>query len=111
MLPGYVAVTDTWGAAFPPELLDLYPDAVVICTVREPKAWWKSWIGIPINAVSACGRFESCAVASASFKILTGCTAEALETVSGHDLILNWSFPHLTIQQVSEALRFTSGST
>jgi hypothetical protein len=53
MLPGYVVVTDTWGAAFPPELLDLYPDAVVICTVREPKAWWKSWIGIPINAVSA----------------------------------------------------------
>ena len=46
-------MTDTWGAAFTPELLDLYPDAIVICTVREPEAWWKSWIGLPINAVSA----------------------------------------------------------
>ena len=46
-------MTDTWGAAFTPELLDLYSDAIVICTVREPEAWWKSWIGLPINAVSA----------------------------------------------------------
>jgi hypothetical protein len=53
MLVGYIAVTDTWGAAFTPELLDLYPDAIVICTVREPEAWWKSWIGLPINAISA----------------------------------------------------------
>jgi hypothetical protein len=53
LLAGYVAVTDTWGAVFTPELLDLYPDAAVICTVREPEAWWKSWIGIPINAVSS----------------------------------------------------------
>ncbi|KAN0110093.1 hypothetical protein V8E51_006480 [Hyaloscypha variabilis] len=46
-------VTDTWGAALTPELLELYPDAVVICTLREPEAWWKSWFGIPINAVSS----------------------------------------------------------
>ncbi|KAE9362763.1 hypothetical protein N431DRAFT_551022 [Stipitochalara longipes BDJ] len=53
LLAGYVSVTDTWGAAFTPELLGLYPDAVVICTLREPEAWWRSWIGIPINAVSS----------------------------------------------------------
>lgn len=43
LLAGYVAVTDTWGAALTPELLEAYPDAVVICTVREPNAWWQSW--------------------------------------------------------------------
>jgi Sulfotransferase domain len=53
MLAGYVAITDTWGAVFTPELLDLYPNAIVICTVREPDAWWDSWIGIPLNAISA----------------------------------------------------------
>lgn len=53
LLAGYVAVTDTWGAAFTPELLELYPDAVVICTVQELETWFQSWIGIPINAVSS----------------------------------------------------------
>jgi hypothetical protein len=43
LLAGYVAVTDTWGAALTPELLGAYPDAIVICTIREPDAWWKSW--------------------------------------------------------------------
>jgi hypothetical protein len=43
MLVGYVAVTDTHGAAMTPELLELYPDAVVICTTRDEEGWWKSW--------------------------------------------------------------------
>ena len=25
------------------ELVDAYPDAVVICTTRDPKSWWKSF--------------------------------------------------------------------
>ncbi|KAL2783027.1 NAD dependent epimerase/dehydratase [Aspergillus keveii] len=41
-LDGYVAVTDAPGAQFTPELLSLYPDAIVICTVRDPIAWDKS---------------------------------------------------------------------
>ncbi|KAF2178984.1 hypothetical protein K469DRAFT_717490 [Zopfia rhizophila CBS 207.26] len=42
MLDGYVATTDTPGAQFVPELMELYPDAKVICTVRDPDAWAKS---------------------------------------------------------------------
>ncbi|MCJ1358916.1 MAG: hypothetical protein MMC33_008916 [Icmadophila ericetorum] len=34
--------TDTPGAHFVSELLELYPDAKVICTVRDPDAWAKS---------------------------------------------------------------------
>ncbi|KAL3455965.1 P-loop containing nucleoside triphosphate hydrolase protein [Aspergillus heterothallicus] len=41
-LDGYVAVTDAPGAQFTPELLELYPDAIVVCTVRDPIAWDKS---------------------------------------------------------------------
>ncbi|KAL2839833.1 P-loop containing nucleoside triphosphate hydrolase protein [Aspergillus pseudoustus] len=41
-LDGYVAVTDSPGGQFTPELLELYPDAIVICTVRDPHAWFKS---------------------------------------------------------------------
>ncbi|PWY90413.1 hypothetical protein BO94DRAFT_593235 [Aspergillus sclerotioniger CBS 115572] len=42
LLTGYVAITDCPGAQLIPELLDLYPDAKVICTVRDPIAWAKS---------------------------------------------------------------------
>jgi hypothetical protein len=41
-LDGYVAVTDSPCAQFTPELLTLYPDAIVVCTVRDPAAWYKS---------------------------------------------------------------------
>lgn len=39
---GYVAVMDSSMCQFVPELVELYPDAVVICTVRDPEAWAKS---------------------------------------------------------------------
>ena len=39
---GYVAVADSSICQFVPELMELYPDAVVICTVRDPDAWTKS---------------------------------------------------------------------
>lgn len=38
-LDGYVAVTDAPCNGLVPELLELYPDAVVICTMRDPDAW------------------------------------------------------------------------
>ncbi|KAL4812930.1 P-loop containing nucleoside triphosphate hydrolase protein [Aspergillus spinulosporus] len=41
-LSGYAAVTDTPGCQFIPELLELYPHAKVICTVRDPEAWERS---------------------------------------------------------------------
>ncbi|KAH8776779.1 NAD dependent epimerase/dehydratase [Diaporthe sp. PMI_573] len=45
-LDGYAAVTDSPGNGLIPELLDLYPDAKVICTVRDPEAWEKSMVGV-----------------------------------------------------------------
>ena len=39
---GYVATADSSLCQFVPELLELYPDAVVICTVRDPEAWARS---------------------------------------------------------------------
>ncbi|PYI35365.1 NAD dependent epimerase/dehydratase [Aspergillus indologenus CBS 114.80] len=41
-LDGYAAITDAPGCQLLPELLALYPDAKVICTVRDPVAWEKS---------------------------------------------------------------------
>lgn len=35
---GYVAVADTPHSLFVEELMDLYPDAKVVCTVRDPDA-------------------------------------------------------------------------
>jgi hypothetical protein len=42
ILDGYVATTDTPSAQFVPELLELWPHAKVICTVRNPDEWKKS---------------------------------------------------------------------
>ncbi|KAL4974587.1 P-loop containing nucleoside triphosphate hydrolase protein [Aspergillus desertorum] len=41
-LTGYAAITDTPGCQLVPELLELYPDAKVICTVRDSDAWERS---------------------------------------------------------------------
>jgi hypothetical protein len=43
LLAGYVATTDAPAIFFVEELVRLYPDAKVICTVREPNRWWKSY--------------------------------------------------------------------
>jgi hypothetical protein len=43
---GYVAVTDAPASGLVPELLKIYPDAKVVCTVRDPKAWEKSMEGV-----------------------------------------------------------------
>ncbi|CAI7671726.1 unnamed protein product [Penicillium manginii] len=41
-LDGYAAITDCPGGQLVPELLELYPTAKVICTVRDPIKWEKS---------------------------------------------------------------------
>ncbi|GLA18856.1 hypothetical protein AnigIFM62618_006511 [Aspergillus niger] len=41
-LDGYAAITDAPGSQLVPELMEVYPDAKVICTVRDPVAWGKS---------------------------------------------------------------------
>lgn len=45
-LDGYAAVTDSPGTGLIPELLELYPDAKVICTTRDAEAWEKSMDGV-----------------------------------------------------------------
>lgn len=42
LVKGYAATADSAMCQFVPELLELHPDAVVICTVRDPDAWAKS---------------------------------------------------------------------
>ncbi|THC91033.1 hypothetical protein EYZ11_009515 [Aspergillus tanneri] len=39
---GYIAAMDAPGLQVVPELMELHPKAIVICTAREPKAWVKS---------------------------------------------------------------------
>ncbi|KAJ5578516.1 NAD dependent epimerase/dehydratase [Penicillium hispanicum] len=41
-LDGYAAITDSPGSQFIPELMELYPEAKVICTVRDPASWERS---------------------------------------------------------------------
>jgi hypothetical protein len=41
-LNGYAAVTDSPCNGLVEELLEIYPDAIVICTIRDPDAWVKS---------------------------------------------------------------------
>ncbi|KAH8900754.1 hypothetical protein GQ53DRAFT_708649 [Thozetella sp. PMI_491] len=47
---GYVATTDTPGAQLFPQLLELYPNAIVICTVRDPESWTRSMAAIATAA-------------------------------------------------------------
>lgn len=39
---GYVACTDMPAIVFTEELCDIYPDAIVICTTRDPLNWYES---------------------------------------------------------------------
>jgi hypothetical protein len=43
LLQGYVATTDAPAIFFVEELVRLFPDVKVICTVREPTRWWDSY--------------------------------------------------------------------
>lgn len=42
LLTGYIATMDCPAALVAPEILDVFPDAIVIATTRDPKSWWKS---------------------------------------------------------------------
>lgn len=43
---GFAAATDAPAFFLVPELLELYPDAMVICTVRDPAEWQRSMAGV-----------------------------------------------------------------
>ncbi|KAJ5358463.1 uncharacterized protein N7496_010876 [Penicillium cataractarum] len=51
-LTGYTAVTDAPCSEFVPELLEIYPDAKVICTTRDPIAWEKSMVQLQSLAMA-----------------------------------------------------------
>ena len=57
LLDGYAATTDMPGCIFFPELLEIYPDAMVVCTVRDPDAWVKSMHHVANHAVRQILRF------------------------------------------------------
>ncbi|KAH8658431.1 hypothetical protein BX600DRAFT_469109 [Xylariales sp. PMI_506] len=40
---GFVGITDAPGVLFTGELVEEFPDAIVICTQRDPAKWWKSF--------------------------------------------------------------------
>jgi len=42
LLAGYEAVVDYPAAAFWPELMEAYPDALILLSYRDTEGWWKS---------------------------------------------------------------------
>lgn len=42
LIDGFVGCTDLPGNACVEELMEIYPDAIVICTMRDPDKWWES---------------------------------------------------------------------
>lgn len=42
LFSGYAAAVDWPAAAFWPELHETFPDALVLLSVRDPEAWWRS---------------------------------------------------------------------
>ena len=42
LFDGYAAAVDWPASAYWPELMRKYPDALVLLSVRDPEAWWKS---------------------------------------------------------------------
>ncbi|KAI7769383.1 hypothetical protein LZL87_014091 [Fusarium oxysporum] len=47
---GFVAITDAPGNCFVEELLEIYPEAEVICVSRDRTKWWESWEAVTKQA-------------------------------------------------------------
>jgi hypothetical protein len=47
---GFVAITDAPGNCFVEELMEIYPDAQVICVTRDREKWWASWEAVTKEA-------------------------------------------------------------
>lgn len=45
-----MAITDAPGNVFIEELLELYPEAEVVCVERDRAKWWKSWASVTEQA-------------------------------------------------------------
>jgi hypothetical protein len=53
LLADYRAVVDWTAAAFLPELLDAYPDAIVVLSVRDVDEWWRSYRGTVVQELQS----------------------------------------------------------
>lgn len=49
---GFVATSDFPAGHFAPDLLEIYPDAVVVCVTRDREKWWRSCEPVVRNAQS-----------------------------------------------------------
>lgn len=45
-LDGYAAVTDSPACGFVPDLMELFPDAIVVWTMRHPASWQRSMAAV-----------------------------------------------------------------
>jgi hypothetical protein len=54
---GYVATVDMPCAAYYKQLMEAFPDAVVLLTVRDPEGWWRSFsaLNTMIGSLAALG--------------------------------------------------------
>lgn len=52
LLRGFAAVTDAPTIQFAEELIELYPDAQIIVTTRDPERWWKSTEPVANNVMN-----------------------------------------------------------
>jgi len=55
LFAGYGAAVDWPAAAFWPELSEAFPDALVLLSVREPEAWWRSASGTIFPSIDRAG--------------------------------------------------------
>lgn len=56
LFEGYVAQVDWPGASFWPELVESFPDALVLLSVRDPDGWYNSATGTIFNGMTESAR-------------------------------------------------------
>jgi hypothetical protein len=56
LFAGYDASTDLPACIYWREMMEAFPDAKVVLTVRDVEAWWKSWIGMVESQESSVDR-------------------------------------------------------
>jgi len=55
VLEGYRAAVDWPASAFWPELMEAFPDALVLLSVRDPESWWRSANGTIFPSIERAG--------------------------------------------------------
>ncbi len=79
LLAGYAAAVDWPSSAFWPELSEAFPDALVVLSVRDPEAWWRSTQATIFSALDSVPSPEWRAMIDALF------TARFTTAIKDHD--------------------------